>query len=401
MATAVLVGGLTAPAAAEPAATGHTDGGLPVAALDAALREITDAGMVGVFAEVRDGRATWRGAGGIADITTGRPVRPDYRHRVGSITKTFVSTTVLQLVGEGRISLDAPVRRYLPGLMPDDAVTVRMLLNHRSGIGSYDQVIFATAEQVEQHRTTTFTPRELVRTGLDMPRTNPPGAAFAYSNTNYILAGLIVERVTGRPAAEEIRRRILRPLELRDTYFPGTEPRITGPHSRGYVPWYEGELRDFTDYNMSWGQMAGELVSTTADLDRFYRALLDGRLLRAAQQAELLRFLPTNPADPTGLRYGLGLLSLPLACGDAYGHDGQVFGYHTLSLHSPDGKRQVSVALNVSHYQYPADPISAATIQLVDAALCGGETVDAARISVPRGLPLTPAPGLLPPAQLR
>ncbi|MFI6758880.1 serine hydrolase domain-containing protein [Micromonospora sp. NPDC050417] len=397
LATVVLVGGLAAPAAAEPAATGHVDGRLPVPALDAALREITDTGMVGVFAEVRDGRATWRGASGVADITTGRPVRPDYRHRVGSITKTFVSTTLLQLVGEGRISLDAPVRRYLPGLMPDDAVTVRMLLNHRSGIGSYDRVVFATAEQVEQHRTTTFTARELIRTGLGMPRTNPPGAAFAYSNTNYILAGLIVERVTGRPAAEEIRRRILRPLALRDTYFPGTEPRITGPHSLGYLPWYDGELRDFSVYNMSWGQMAGELVSTTADLDRFYRALLNGRLLRPAEQAQLQRFLPTNPADPTGLRYGLGLLSLPLRCGDAYGHDGQVFGYHTLSLHSPDGKRQVSVALNVSHYQYAGDPISAATFQLIDTALCGTATAHAARTFTPQLSPLTPAPGLLPP----
>ncbi|MFK3980017.1 serine hydrolase domain-containing protein [Micromonospora sp. NPDC050397] len=397
LAPAVLVGVLANPgaASARPAPGGNPGGDpLPVAALDAALGGITGAGMVGVFAEVRDGRATWRGASGVADITTGRPVRPDYRHRVGSVTKTFVAATVLQLVGEGRISLDAPVKRYLPGLAPD-GVTVRMLLGHRSGIGSYDHVLLATPELIEQHRTTTFSPRELARTGLAMPPTNPPGEGYAYSNTNYVLAGLILERVTGRPAAEEIHRRILRPLGLRDTYFPGTDPRIAGPHSRGYVPWYEGELRDFTVYNMSWAQMAGELVSTTADLDRFYRALLGGRLLRAGEQAELVRFLPTGVP---GLQYSLGLLALSLPCGDAYGHDGQVLGYQTLSLHSPDGRRQVSVALNVSHYQYPGDPISPATFQLIDTALCGAPS--SARTVEPRGLPLTPAPGLLPPARL-
>ncbi|WP_326560663.1 serine hydrolase domain-containing protein [Micromonospora sp. NBC_01796] len=398
LASAVLVVGLAGPAAAaRPAPTERPGpGSLPVAALDTALAGIHTAGMIGVFAEVRDGRATWRGASGIADINTGRPVRPDYRHRVGSVTKTFVAATVLQLVGEGRISLDAPVRRYLPGLMPDDTVTVRMLLGHRSGIGTYDQVLFATPELVEEHRNTTFRPRELARVGLGMPATNPPGAAFSYSNTNYILAGLIVEQVTGRPAAEEVSRRILRPLGLRDTYFPGTDPRITGPHSRGYVPWYEGELRDFTVYNMSWGYTAGELISTTADLDTFYRALLGGRLLRPAQQADLVRFLPTG----TGVGYGLGLLSLPLACGDAYGHDGQVFGYTTLSLHSPDGRRQVSVAQNASHYQYAGDPISAALFQFLDTALCGPQSTDAARTATARTLPLTPAPGLLPPTRL-
>ncbi|WP_329107926.1 beta-lactamase family protein [Micromonospora sp. NBC_01699] len=398
LAVAVLVAGGAGPATARPAADGRGgSGGLPTEALDAALSGITTAGMIGAFAEVRDGRATWRGATGLADITTGREVRPGYQHRVGSISKSFTATTVLQLVGEGRISLDAPVRRYLPGLAPD-GVTVRMLLNHRSGIGSYDRVIFATPELVEQHRTTTFTPRELARIGLDMPATNPPGAAFAYSNTNYILAGMIVERVTGRPAAEEIRRRILRPLDLDNTYLPGTAPRITGPHSLGYVPWYAGELRDFSVYNMSWGWTAGELVSTTTDLDRFFRALFSGRLLRPAEQAQLLGFLPTDPTDPDGVRYGLGVLALPLSCGQAWGHDGVVFGYSTISLHSPDGRRQVTVALNASHYQTPGapDPIGAATAQFISTALCGPESADSAtaRTSVDRELRLTPAPGL-------
>jgi D-alanyl-D-alanine carboxypeptidase len=400
LAVTVLVTAGVGPAAARPAADGGRpgSGALPTEALDAALSGITEAGMIGVFAEVRDGRATWRGASGLADITTGRQVRPGYQHRVGSITKSFVATTVLQLVGEGRISLDAPVRRYLPDLAPD-GVTVRMLLNHHSGIGTYDRVIFVTPELIEQHRTTTFTARELARIGLDMPPTNAPGERFNYSNTNYILAGLIVETVTGRPAAEEIRRRILKPLDLDDTYFPGTAPRITGPHSLGYVPWYEGELRDFSVYNMSWGGMAGELVSTTADLDRFYRALFTGRLLRPAQQAQLLGFLPTDPTNPDGVRYGLGVLALPMPCGQVQGHDGLVLGHSAISLHSPDGRRQVTLALNATHYQVPGtpDPIGAATAQFLTTALCGPQEAGAAAARTAGsldGFRLTPAPGL-------
>ncbi|MGI5211491.1 serine hydrolase domain-containing protein [Plantactinospora sp. CA-290183] len=361
----------------------------------AALAAITDAGMPGVFAEVRDGRATWRGASGVADVATGRPMRPDFRQRVGSITKTFVSTALLQLVGEGRLSLDAPLRRYLPALAPD-GVTVRMLLSHTSGISDYDHVLFATLEGIEKYRHTTVRPLELARIGLSQPPTNPPGGPYAYSNTNFVLAGLLLERLTGRPAAREISRRILRPLGLRDTYFPGTATRIEGPHSLGYVPWVDATLRDFSVYNMSWAWMAGELVSTTADLNRFYRALLGGRLLRPAELAQMRRTVPVDPTQPDGMRYGLALYSLPLPGVLGWGHDGVVLGYQTMSLHSADGRRQVTVALNASHYGIPGqpDPIAAAMIQFLILALGGTAGTAAARSGAPSSWrPLTPAPG--------
>jgi D-alanyl-D-alanine carboxypeptidase len=333
------------------------------------------AGMPGLFAEVRDGGDRWRGAAGVADVDGGHPARPGMRHRVGSITKTFVATTVLQLVGEGRVDLDAPVDRYLPDLLPRQnarRVTVRMLLNHTSGIGDYDTVLFQTYDDVERWRRRTITPRELVAIGLSEPWTNSPGAAWSYSNTNYILLGLLVEEVTGRPYAAEVRRRILRPLGLRDTYFPGTDPRIRGPHMRAYIPWPDGTLRDFSVYNMSWAWAAGELISTTRDLDVFYRALLSGRLLTPALMAQMQDTVPMDPSVPEAGGYGLGIYWLALPCGLGWGHDGGVIGQTTLSVHSADGSRQVSMAENMNFYDAPA--IDEARIRFLLTAFCGPQT---------------------------
>ncbi|MFY1688533.1 serine hydrolase domain-containing protein [Plantactinospora sp. WMMB782] len=397
MAAGALAAGAS-PALAGPAAAPRTGSGgaLPDGALRDALRAISEAGMPGAFAEVRDGRETWRGASGVADIVTGRPVRPDFQHRVGSINKTFVSTALLQLVGERRLVLDAPLHRYLPGLAPA-GVTVRMLLDQTSGINDYDHVLFGSVEGIEKYQHTTIRPRELAAIGLGQQPTNAPGERHSYSNTNYVLAGLLLERITGRPAAVEIGRRVLRPLGLRRTYFPGTDPRIDGPHSAGYVPWVDGSLRDFSVYNMSWAWMAGEIVSTTADLNRFFRALLGGRLLRPAELAQMRRTVPADPANPSGTGYGLGLLTVPLPGGPVWGHDGVVLGHQAISLHSPDGRRQVTVAMNATHYWVPGqpDPIGEALFDFLLTAF--GSTSPAAgrrALAGPSGPgPLSPAPG--------
>jgi D-alanyl-D-alanine carboxypeptidase len=353
-----------------------TSTGVP-AGLPAALDQIHVAGVPGAFAEVRNGGAVWRGASGVADLTTGRPVEPWFRQRAGSITKTFVATTLLQVVGERRLGLDDPIGRWLPDLVPGDVgrqVTVRMLLNHTSGIGDFATAIFRGVPDIERLRTVTFTPRELAQIGLALPPTNAPGAAWSYSNTNYILAGLIIERVTGKDAATEIARRIIRPLGLAHTYFPGTDPVIRGPHSAAYVGSLGAE--DFNVYNMSWAWMAGALVSTTADLDRFFRALLGGRLLRPAQQAQMQTTVPIDPTAPGARGYGLGIYWINTSCGKIWGHDGVVWGQSTVSLHSADGRRQVTLALNLSHYAVPGqpDPITTALNDFLLTALCGAPT---------------------------
>jgi D-alanyl-D-alanine carboxypeptidase len=352
------------------------------AVLQERLEAVHAAGMPGVFAEVRYGKKTWTPAAGVIDVRTGRPVRDGLRHRVGSITKTFVATTVLQLAGERRLALDAPIGRYLPrGVVPAELggrVTVRSLLNHTSGIGDYDSVLLATADGVIEMGRTTYTPRELVRIGLSQP----PTTGYSYSNTNYVLAGLIVEKVSGRSLETEVARRILRPLKLRDTYFEGADPLIRGPHMHAYVPWLDGELRDFTRYNMSWGYGAGDLVSTAADLNRFFRALLTGRLLPPRLLAEMKTTVPMVPEAPEAAGYGLGLYWIQLPCGVFWGHDGLTIGHQTISWHSADGTKQMTYAQSMAFYPTsPTEPhpIDVAAGEFYLTALCGDESGAAAR----------------------
>jgi D-alanyl-D-alanine carboxypeptidase len=270
---------------------------------------------------------------------------------------------VLQLAGERRLSLDAPIARYRLKVVPDAVgrrVTLRMLLNHTSGIGDYDTELIKTVDDIVTLCATTYRPEQLARIGLAAA----PTTGFSYSNTNYVLAGLIVEKVTGHSYRDEISRRILRPLGLRDTYFEGTDPLIRGPHMRAYVPWTDGTLRDFTRCNMSWGWAAGEIVSTANDLNDFYRALLTGRLLPPA----LLAQMQTTTGDEG---YGLGLYYVDLPCGRFWGHDGGTIGHVTVSWHSPDGVRQVTYAQNMTFYQNPA--IDAAVNQFLVTALCGDQ----------------------------
>ena len=372
IATAVLVAP-AGPAVATPTAAG----------LQEKLEAMHDAGMPGVFAEVRDGRRTWTPTAGVIDLRSDRPVRDGLRHRVGSITKSFVATTVVQLAGEGCVRLDAPIGRYLPaGLIPADLgrrVTVRMLLNHTSGIGDFDTELLKTLDDFVDIGRTTYTPRQLVRIGLGAP----PTTGWSYSNTNYVLAGLIVEKVTARSLESEVSRRILRPLGLRDTYFEGADPVIRGPHMHAYVPWPpDGTPRDFTRYNMSWLWASGDLVSTAHDLNTFYRALLTGKLLNRRLLAEMKTTVPRDPDVPEAGGYGLGLYWVALSCGRFWGHDGGTVGHQTVSWHSEDGRRQMTYAQSMAFYRTsPTEPhpIDMASYAFFEAALCDADIPVTAR----------------------
>ncbi|SDH06403.1 serine hydrolase domain-containing protein [Nonomuraea jiangxiensis] len=350
--SALLVTGvLTAPATAAGADTA----GLDRQELRRSLDAVVDAGMYGIYSHVRDGSRTWKGASGVADTQTRRPVSPDMVHRVGSITKTFTAVAVLRQVARGTIDLDAPIGRYLPDLFPDDRgdrITVRMILNHTSHIANHTQVIFTTVESLEENRFRRFAPAELARIGLDAPPTGEPGATpGVYSNTNYVIAGLLLEKVTGQDAEQYITRDVIRRAGLRHTSFPRT-PVIPGPHSKGY----ESLLgtfdppRDFSVYDMSWAGTAGALVSTMEDLDQFYRALFRGKLLGAAELAEMQKTVPVLSGS-IAIPYGLGLLALDLPCGRFWGHTGGVWGMTTQSLTSADGERQNSFGVNLANYQ--------------------------------------------------
>jgi D-alanyl-D-alanine carboxypeptidase len=264
-------------------------------------------------------------------------------------------------VEQGRLQLDAPIAQFLPGTVPGERgqqVTVRMLLNHTSGIADYIASAFPSLrrlspESLDRSRFRTVRPERLIEWGLEAPPTNAPGTSWSYSNTNYIILGKLLEKVTGVKAETYIHRNVIRPAGLRHTYFP-KGPTISGPHSRMYESLYghADPVREYSVYNMSWAGTAGALVSTMDDLNTFYRALLTGKLLGRGSLTEMQRTVPVQDADGnTLMNYGLGLYSLELPCGTFWGHDGVVFGAGTQALSSVDGRRQLALGFNLTKYQ--------------------------------------------------
>lgn len=321
----------------------------PYADVRRILRRLTTAdGAPGALAEVSDAHGRTVMTSGVADIGTRAPMAGGSRFRIGSVTKTFVATVVLQLVGEHKVVLDAPVERYLPGVIRGNGndgrrITVRQLLQHTSGLPDYLE--YLTPQDVLRDPFAHHDPEELVGIALDHRRLFRPGKGWKYSNTNYVLAGMLIERVTGHPYGEEIDRRIIRPLHLRDTSVPGDETGIPGPHPRGYVRPGDSGLVDITEFNPSVAYGSGSVISSSADLNRFIGALVNGRLLRPAGLRAMMTTRPTG--NSSGRAYGLGLQSMPLPCGGLYwGHDGDTLGFQTMSGATADG-RQVTVMANL------------------------------------------------------
>ncbi|WP_329124589.1 serine hydrolase domain-containing protein [Streptomyces sp. NBC_01465] len=362
-AAAVLaVGVMTATAVAPSAASARPRPDTVQQGLDALVR--TD-GFPAALASVedRDGRTRTYTAG-VGDLATGAKVPADGRVRAGSNTKSFTAVVMLQLVGEGRIRLDAPVDRYLPGLVRGKGndgrrITVRQLLQHTSGLPNYTEYGLQLRH---------YEPRELVDIALAHQARFEPGKKWEYSNTNYVLAGLIIQKVTGRSLAEELDRRIIEPVGLHDTYFPAPgDATVRGPHPHGYDrESADAPLSDVTEMDPSWAWAAGQLITTDSDLNRFFTALLSGRLLPKAQLAQMRT---TVPADyfGAGARYGLGLVSIPLSCGGVYwGHGGSFPGYETRGGVTADGR-----AVNVAVTMQPTDPDAMKHVgKVVDTALC-------------------------------
>jgi D-alanyl-D-alanine carboxypeptidase len=376
VAAACLVAGLAVIAAVAPADAAATrsdrlSGSLPK--LRAALDELVAAGAPGAVVLVRDGDRTVRLARGLADRTRNAPMRATDRFRVGSVTKTFVSAVVLQLVAEGRLSLDDTVERWLPGLVPNgQRIIVRQLLSHTSGLYDYTQDPSVLKPYLRGHLRVVRAPRTLVARAIAHPPLFAPGAEWSYSNTGYVLLGLILEAAGGDSLGAQLQQRIFTPLGLRRTTFD-TSPRINGRHAHGYFALGKPPLRDVTVFSPSFAWAAGAIVSTADDLARFYRALLQGRLLRP----DLLDAMKTTVAmGPPGESYGLGLWKTTsmglsptnkLACGSVWGHDGDFPGYLTEAFSSEDAKRQMIVLVNSDSLRRPAQR---ALVRVGDTAAC-------------------------------
>lgn len=362
-AAAVTVGVMTMGALAPPAASAAARPHTVQRGLNALVH--TD-GVPAALASVKDrGGRTRAYTAGVGDLATGAKVPRDGQVRVGSNTKTITAVVVLQLVGEGKIGLDAPVDAYLRGLVGGDGIdgrqiTVRQLLQHTSGLPNYSKYL---SDDIRY-----YDPRELLDLALQHKADFAPGTNWAYSNTNYLVAGLIVQKVTGRSLAEEIDQRVIQRIGLRHTYFPAPgEEMIRERHPRGYYQDSAGApLVDATEWDPSWAWAAGQMVSTNSDLNRFFSALLAGRLLPKAQLEQMRTTVPASYPFPAGARYGLGLVSTPLSCGGVYwGHGGSMTGYETRGGVTEDGR-----AANVAVTMQPSQAVKERMDGVVDTALC-------------------------------
>jgi D-alanyl-D-alanine carboxypeptidase len=362
----------------------------PPASPSGELRRHADAihalGITGVQARLVDGDGRHHVVtSGVADLRTGRPVPPDGFFRIASTGKAFSSTVTLQLVGEGRLRLEDTVERWLPGVVRGHGndgrrITVRQLLQHTSGIRD-DIPDYTTEADFQRHRYDVYTPDQLVARAMAQEPAFKPGKGWNYSNTGYILVDMIIERVTGRHWYDEVERRIVRPLGLTQTSWAGYSPAMPEPHARGYQPFEAGTLVDTTEQVIT--DTGSAIISTTRDVNTFFRALFGGRLLRPAQLAAMTRTVPVDPDLAKiipGARYGLGIYRRPLPCGGAYwSHPGGWGGYITDNGVTADGRR--SVVLSVSsilgntpdHYVRQQGAADA----LIEGALCGPGGADA------------------------
>ncbi|MFI9210431.1 serine hydrolase domain-containing protein [Streptomyces sp. NPDC053253] len=356
-------GAATATTAPAPAPAPDMEG--VTAALNAAMAN----GAPGAMARFTGPDGVRSRTVGVRDRVSGAAMDVQARFRIGSVSKTFSTVVLLQLVQEGKLTLDAPVNQYLPGLLPDDRITVRHLLTHRSGLADYtDDMFNNTVPGFEAVRNRVFSYQELVDLSLALPRTTEPGVAYKYSNTNFVVVGMLIEQATGRPVADAYERRIFKPLKLTKTSYVHPDTRIKGLHVRGYLHPDEAgaPLVDSTEQTVSWAQSAGAVISSPGDLNTFTSALMRGRLLSPAMLETMTTVTPT---DTTNTRfYGLGLRRYDLSCGtQIFGHTGTVQGFYTYAFSTRDGRRSLSAVANTSNH----GSANTALGGTLEAAFCG------------------------------
>ncbi|MEU5160820.1 serine hydrolase domain-containing protein [Streptomyces sp. NPDC020875] len=363
------------PATADITAAGTTSG-TDRTATRTALATIVANGHPGVTATVTDANGVWKHATGAGNLRTGKKRGENDRYRIASITKTFVATVLLQLEAEGKLDLDDTVDKWLPGAVQGHGhdgrkITVRQLLNHTSGVYDYladadYRTKYLSVPGFAKHRYDYRSPWAAVRYAMKNPPTHQPGAGHTYSNTNYVLAGLIIEKAGGRTYEKELRDRIFKPLKLRATSSPGDSSLMPRPSSRAYTYLAEeptGALIDATVQNasQSWGD--GEMISDGADLNRFLGALMQGKLLPPEQLKAMKTIIP-DPEWP-GSGYGLGLTAFPTSCGKTvWGHSGGWIGSLSFAVTTEDGRHSLS-------YNTNGDWRNPALFAPVEAEFCG------------------------------
>lgn len=370
LALAVVTGPALPALAAAPAAATASASVLDTAALRQAIAGLPAADATAAVVRVGGRDGTWRGVSGVHDIATGRRAIADGRFRAGSVTKVFTAAVVLQLVAEHRVALGRPVQDYLPGLLPETwpSITVAQLLNHTSGIRAAD-IPGDTFAEWYANRFDSYTPRALVASAAAKPLEFTPGTAQHYLNINYTVLGLLIEKLTGTSYEHQVQQRILSPLHLSDTYFPGDDPRILGPHNLGYQSTASG-LVDVTDWNVTGGWAAGNIISSAADLERFTTALFSGRVVPKAQFQHMLQV----PDGIDGAAYTMGMSRMTLPDGTVvYGKSGERWGYSTAiaATLDADGRVMRTLVFSVNSTDAKSETGNPRTLPIVLAALQG------------------------------
>ncbi|MFI2212192.1 serine hydrolase domain-containing protein [Streptomyces sp. NPDC020141] len=342
-----------------------------------ALDAIVAGGLPGATGQVRDRHGVWKGVSGVGNLKTGAPRGEDDRFRVASITKTFVATVLLQLEAEGRLDLDDKVEKHLPGLVRGQGhdgsrITVRQMLNHTSGIFDFygDETYarkYMLAEGFLKNRYAYRSPESAIKVAMSHPPVFAPGTDYAYSNTNYVLAGLVIERVTGDSYENQVRKRIIKPLKLRATTVPGNDSSMPAPSSRGYSKLSfdpaATKIYDATLQNASQSWADGDIISSAGDLNRFYSALLRGKLL-PKKQLKAMKTTTAHSEHASG-GYGLGLDRVNTSCGvELWGHSGGWIGSLSNALTTADGRHSLA-------YNANGDWSVAGLEEVVEAEYCG------------------------------
>ncbi len=346
--------------------------------LKATIQTLVDNGYPGALAAKtdKDGNAVGATAGK-GNLSTGEAPPLDGEVRIASNTKTFVAVLIMKMVEEGKVKLDEPIDAYLPGIVKGQGVdgkkiTVRQLLQHTSGLpefGDGQLDYFAI-------RNDYVSPRDVLDGVLSRPAQFAPGAKFQYNNANYVILGLLAERVAKRPIAEQIEAKIVKPLGLKHTYMPGPgEKAIRGKHPHGYHTrdGKPGKLEDITEADPSWEWAAGSMISTPSELNKFMQSVFDGSLLSQASIAEMKKSVP---APEMGGEYGLGLIGHKSSCGVVWGHSGNNPGYHSLSAVRSDGTAATIVttaepAVNAKEAETMKAGKYGQAVSALDKTLCG------------------------------
>ncbi|AUG76312.1 serine hydrolase [Kitasatospora sp. MMS16-BH015] len=326
---------------------GHPEHGEPgfdpavTAQLDQAIERVRqETGTPGVTVGLWfPGRGAYVKSTGVADKATGAPMRPDLNMRIGSETKTFTATAVLELVDDGLVELDAPIATYLDGVPDGEHITVRQILEMRSGLYSYTfDPDFVQDFLGDPNRP--FTPEQLLAYAFKHCNVFAPGTQFQYSNTNYVLLGLLVEKLGQKPADVFLRERVTGPAHLHHTFL-ATDAAFPDPHAHGYTEQtLSGAEADTTHWNPSWAWTAGAEVSDLHDLRRWAKVVATGELLSPETQRQREQFVPVPGFTDAG--YGLGLFRTH----GWVGHNGSLPGYESVTMYLPEQDATMVILIN-------------------------------------------------------